>query len=280
MASDYGGEHANAVWETFTFLVVDMAEGANWTFLQNQFRARVMSNRRRMAYKNLNDSVRRRALDSFLSSANLLPGLLVTFAIAKSVKCLFNNEGKVDPKAAELEQLHDLSPGVAEKLLRITHLLSLLLSGFSAAGQDVLWVTDEDSIVANSHRHIQLVEVLANISSNCLPYAMGHLRVATAKQDSGDLSIEDLLAIADLAAGGTSAALQLMCGTGRAPLTGFWLPRPATMNFKTRAVLDWFSDNSQSLQRFVVLIDETPGTKHLRATHLRFHGSSDTESRQ
>jgi hypothetical protein len=164
---------------------------------------------------------------------------------------------------------------VAEKLLRIIHLLSLLIAGFSAPNQDLLWATDEDAIVANENRVRHLVEAFARVSSHCLPHDRRHLRVATAKQDKGDLSLEDLLALPDLAAGSLSAVLDEMLGTRGAPAKGFWLPPPKVVAEKTRRVLDWFADNTQPLRRLVVAIEEEPVTHKLRATHFRFHGSRD-----
>ena len=275
VASDYGGEHAGAVYETISYLIADIADCANWQSTRERIRAQFLPDGRRMAFKNLNDRVRRRALEPFLQSANQLPALLATFAMPKSVRSLFHADGPLDPKAFELEVLRDLSPAVGEKLLRIVHLLSLLIAGLSAPGQDMLWVTDEDAIAANAQRHQHLVEALACVSSNCLPHALRHLRVATAKQDKGDQSVEDLLSVPDLAAGGLSAVLETMLGDRGAPLSGFWLPRPMPLGRKTRMVLDWFADNTQPLRRFVLMIDEESVSGHLRATHLRFHGSRD-----
>ena len=278
-ASDYGGEHAGAAYQTIAILLADIADCAAWQSTQVGVRAQFLPDKRRMAFKSLNDGVRRRALYPFLESANKLPGLLATFVVANTVKSLFIKGARLKAKALELDVLRTLSPTVAEKLLRIVHLLSFLIAGLSAPGQDLLWVTDEDAIAANAERVKHLVEALARVSSNCLPHALRHLRVATARQDNGDLSVEDLLSIADIAAGGLSTGLETMLGRRGAPLSGFLLPPPADVARKTRSVLDWFSDNTQPLRRIVLMIDEEPATGHLRATHLRFHGSRDLESR-
>ena len=158
--------------------------------------------------------------------------------------------------------------------MRVVSLLGLLIAGFSAPGQDVLWATDEDAIAANAYRVRLLVDALALVSSNLLDHDLRHLRVATAKQDKGDLSLEDLLAIPDIAAGGLSDALSSMFVHG-APPSGLEFPRSNAVSAKGRRVLDWFSDNTQSLKRICVLIDQTLDTQKIRATHIRFHGLRD-----
>ena len=137
--------------------------------------------------------------------------------------------------------------------------------------------TDEDAIAANPLRVRHLVNALALVSSNLFDHDLRHLRVATAKQDKGDLSLEDLLAIPDIAAGGLSDALSNMFVHG-APQGGLEFPRSNAVSAKGRRVLDWFSDNTQSLKRVCLIIDQTPDTRKIRATHIRFQGLRDTTS--
>lgn len=274
VGSDYGGEHQNANYQTLTFLIADVAACARWVRVWAPWRKRLLPDRRRMAYKSLNDGVRARALFPLLETANRLPGLLVTFAFSRAVRSVFAADGNLDTSQLEFAPLREFPGPVAEKFMRVTHVLGLLLAGLSAPGQDVLWVTDEDSIAANPTRVRHLCDALAFASSHCLGHSLRHLRVATSKQDSGDLSLEDLLAIPDLAAGALSSAMDSMLGTRGAPPNGFWLPPVQDVSGKTRKVLDWFSDNTQRLRRFVIVVDETP-LRQLQATHLRFHGSRD-----
>lgn len=275
VGSDYGGEHKEADWQTLSFLIADLADAAAWQPARESIRRALLRDGRRMAFKSLNDRVRRNAMEGFLATANQLPGLLVTFAISRAIGSMFVKEGKLDPSLLEFEVLRDLTSPVAEKMLRIVHLISLLIAGFSAPGQDLLWATDEDSIAANPLRVRHLVDTLARVSSHLLPHDLRHLRVATAKQDNGDMSLEDLLAIPDVAAGALSTSLAGMLGTRRAPPRGFFLPAPTSISVKAQLVMHWLADNTQALRRLVVLVDEEPDTRRLRATRLRLHGSAD-----
>jgi hypothetical protein len=274
VGSDYGGEHRDAIYHTIAFLMADIAQCGAWQSTREHIRINWRLGRRRMAFKNMNDSVRTKAFHDFLESANMIPGMLIVFAIHKRCGSLFGSGDRLDPTTLEFEPLRTLSAPIAEKLMRVVSLLSLLIAGFSAPGQDVFWATDEDAIAANACRVRHLVDALALVSSNLLDHDLGHLRVATAEQDMGDLSLEDLLAIPDIAAGGLSGALSNMFAHG-APPAGFEFPRSNSVSAKARSVLDWFADNTRPLRRMCVIVDQTPDSQKIRATHICFHGLRD-----
>jgi hypothetical protein len=191
-----------------SFLVTDIAYCAAWQPYRDRVRHLLLPSRRRLGFKDLNDRVRSRALSAFLESANHLPGLLATFIIHKSVQSLYQDRGKLDIANLGYEPLRHLSSKVAEKMLRVTALVGLLLAGLSAPMQDVLWVTDHDAIAANETRLRLLTDTLALLSSNFLPHGLRHLRVGTAQVDSGDLFVEDLLSIPDISAGALSRLME------------------------------------------------------------------------
>jgi len=274
IGSDYGGEHSGAKYDTFAFLMADIAECAAWQNIRKQIRSDKRLGRRRMAFKNMNDTVRARAFPDFFESANGIHGILTVFAIHKRSGSLFGSGERLNPATLDFEPLRTLSVPIGEKLIRVVSLLGLLIAGFSAPGQDVLWATDEDAIAANACRVRHLVDALAIVSSNLLNHDLRHLRVATAEQDMGDLSLEDLLAIPDAAAGGLSDALSNMFAEG-APPVGFEFLPSSTASAKAQRVLDWFADNTQPLRRMCVIIDQAPDTQKLRATHIRFRGLRD-----
>lgn len=275
VSSDYGGEHKDAQYHTISFLMADIADCAAWQPLREHIRARHFPGGRRMAFKNLNDRQRLRALDPFLYAADSLRGLSITFAIHKAVGSLFVEKRRLDPSSIPFEPLKTLSPDVAEKFLRITHLLGLLVAGLSGPGQDILWITDEDAIAANPERLKDLANGFGRVCSNCLDHDLGHLRVGTAKQDKGDLSVEDLLSVPDMAAGALSAVIGDAFERRGALRSGIALPPPEGLPRKTRRVVDWFSGSTQPLRRVVVKIDQDPATGRVQASHLRFRDAED-----
>lgn len=274
--SDYAGEHATALWSTYCYVLAELDHAARWALETRQLRAKLLPDGRRMAFKRLGDRVRVRALPSFLAFANDLRGLLVCFAVQRRVASLFTR-GRLDFSRLEYEPLTKYPAQVAEKVLRVTHLLALLIAGLSGPDQDLLWLTDEDPIAATPDHLRTLTDVIGRATAHLLPHQMRHLRVATAEGDPGDRSIEDLLAIPDLVGGLLADLLSLMLGKHAVPPSGMFLGRPDRLPLKIRDLADWFSDNTQRLKRLVVVIDETPGGS-LRATHLWFHGSQDAHA--
>ncbi len=76
---DIGGSQKDQPFETLSFLVLDLDANARWLAGQRTFRTRILTQPRRMAFKAFNDRVRRRALMPFLTLAETLNGILVTF---------------------------------------------------------------------------------------------------------------------------------------------------------------------------------------------------------
>lgn len=278
VASDYGGEHPRAQWATYCFLAVPLDDAQDWAVSTRALREDLLPDGRRMAFKSLGDRVRAQALPSFLASADELNGFLACFAVKRSISSLFGR-GRLDPRALESEPLRPYRTQVAEKLLRITHFLALLIAGISAPNQNLVWLTDEDSIASTQDRLRTLAEVFGRVTSAIVPHGMKHLRVATAAGDPGDRSIEDLLAIPDFAAGMLADLLSRMLGKREVPSKGVFLARPEGLAKKVDLLGKWFTDDSRRLRRIVVLIDETREGR-LRATHVRLEGKRDANTRE
>lgn len=271
VASDYGGMHAGAFYQSMSFILLNPETLLAWDTTRCALRERLRLGSRRLSYKALNDVRRRRALLPFLEAANLIPGILVTVLIDQSVRTAFERDDPIEQEALRAQLLPGWSAPVVERALRVVHLVSFFLAGLTAPGQDVLWITDEDDIAANEARLRQLVDVFARVSSHYLPHDLRHLRIGTARSDTGRRDLEDVLAIADLAAG----ALQETVKVQGVPSGGFWLPPPTRVPAKTRSISDWFSDGTASLRRLVYVLDEAPDSGKLRITSMKFHGTND-----
>ena len=94
--------------------------------------------------------------------------------------------------------------------------------------------------------------------SGYLPHALGHIRVATAQSDDGSLSIEDVLAIPDIAAGAwgeissnVARRLGRVAHAANVLATDNLLP-------KAHEILLWLSDNQHSLKRIAFVIEHVP----------------------
>lgn len=149
----------------------------------------------------------------------------------------------------------------------------MLLRGLSASGQDVLWITDEDDIVANKSRLNQFVSALANVASHYLTHDLGHFRVATTASDTGARDVEDIVAIPDIVAGALVDVLPDLAAQGAFRAVGLTFPAIASPKAKARKVMDWLSDNRYPLRRLVCVVDRGAVEKY-RVSCVRFHGSA------
>src|SRR5207249_3520816 len=101
----------------------------------------------------------------FLSAANNIGGLSVSILVHKAIVSLFRESAQIDLSEPGLEGFSHWKGTSFEKMLRIVHLVSFFIAGLSRAGQDVLWITDEDEIAANDDRLSELTKLFGNVSS-------------------------------------------------------------------------------------------------------------------
>ena len=88
-----------------------------------------------------------------------------------------------------------------DRLMWVIYLSVFLVSGFSAPGQDVMFIIDEDEVAANVPQLTKLTELFGRAHGSQGGPMMGRLRCGTTKSDDGSLALEDIVAIPDLAAG-------------------------------------------------------------------------------
>jgi hypothetical protein len=84
VASDYSGEHAASPYFVSTWLFAAEDTLRPWEAARSSVRDRYLSNRR-MSYKGLNDTVKRKGLMPFLEAADSIPGLCVGLAVHKGL---------------------------------------------------------------------------------------------------------------------------------------------------------------------------------------------------
>ena len=261
MLCDIGGSQKAQPFETYSFLVLDLDQNSYWLRSQAKFRRRVFVQRRRMAFKAMNDGARRRALRPFLQLSEVINGVLVTFAIHKN-ECPEIGFGG----AAENELLALWKPAVIDRLMWMIYLGAFLVSGLSVAGQDVMFILDEDEVAANVPQLTRLSEIFGRAVANQHGPMMGHLRCGTTKSDDGSLALEDLAALPDLAAGAVAEFLCAFATEGAGPLSPLIQRLPSRVSWKTRLIMPWALSSGESLARLICLIDGVPGSTKWRAT--------------
>lgn len=269
--SDYGGEHAGSEFDSYTFLFTTNESVADWLPVRSIWRENLNLEFRRMAYKKLSDGIRQRACFPLLRSADSLHGLLISVAVHKSITSFFSHTC-IDRSRPELAQYAHIKPQVLEKLFRVLHLLGFFVGGLSGPKQDLLWISDEDAIVANRERLFELRELLLGVLSIYVRHDMGHLRYGTTASDPGDLSVEDLAAIPDLVTGATCDAMNAYEIHGAMPpLTGVFTKIPDQVSSKANPIFYWLSQPKEMLSKLVfVIYPEPDGSGAIRIIKYRY----------
>ncbi len=271
MVADFGGRHKGQYFDTYAFLVFDLDRNERWLHGQRIFRQAVMPNRRRMAFKSMNDKFRHRALLPFLQLADEIDGWLVLFAISKAGGSAFRSTDRTD----DVEELLKIwKPNVREELLRIVHFSAFLLSGFSSLGQNILWIIDKDEVAANVRQLTQLTKILTHVLSNSIGHDLRNLRCGTTQSDDGSMSLEDLVAICDLGAGTLCEVATAMNSQGRTPVRNIMTMLPAGLTWKSRSVASWLAADIGSLKRLTCLIELSATSSGMRSTMMRWHATA------
>ncbi len=251
MVSDYSGHYRGATHEVMSFLIADAIFLWRWDEDRRIVRRRFKLGQRRMGFKAMGDRIRQRALSSFLCAADCIPGLSFTVLIDRRIDSLFAPDTDTNHNDARPRFFLNWKPKVQERFLRVAHFGSLLVAGLSAKGQDLLWITDEDDIVANTGRLTEATQALTNISSHYLGHSLGHGQFGTTECDDGSLALEDLAAIPDLIAG----ALAELASARAMPSEGLFVPIENLVSIKSRDILGWLSKKNSTLKRVVLSID-------------------------
>ncbi len=207
-----------------------------------------------MSYKALNDNVRLRSLIGYLEAADRLAGVLTSFAVDRRATHRFNESYK--PKTA----FGALGPWASKpfgKLSRVGHLAAIVIEGLRADGQDLIWITDEDEIAPNPTKHAEATRFLGHILSSYCTGDMGHFRFGTTASDPGDLLIEDLAAVPDLAAGSLN---EILSRVGLHPeshtVARLFIAAEGIAPLKVRHIANWLSRSSSTLKKVNVVVDE------------------------
>jgi hypothetical protein len=257
-ASDYSGQHRNAAYEAYSFVLTTPKRWQSWERHRLKMRSQFLL-MRRISFKSLEDKRRREVLPVFMAAAALLEGITLTVLVNKTLGSLFSSTGKLDLNHPELARFSNWKASVIERTLRVTHLMALFIAGFSSEGQDLIWITDEDDIVANEDKLREVTTIFSEVSSNLIEHNLRHFRLGTTASDNGTMQLEDLAAIADLSAGALVDVLTDLESDGKITSPHLFLPIGHRVSRKSRAVMAWFTSYGMPMRHIVIALD--PGAK-------------------
>lgn len=273
IGSDFSGEQSASEYEVMGLLFADIENAGRWAKSRLAVRSLLPNDGRRFAFKNLSEGSLSRALPSFVAAADQIPGLLVTILTHKSIPSLFKLTGRIQSSDEAISAFPGWKPRVMERLLRVVHFISLFLAGLSRPLHDVLWVTDEDAIVANVAKHRELVTMFGRVCSHYLPHTLREVRIATTASDTGKRDVEDFVAIPDLACGALAEVLTAYRRSNTLLGAELIAQVPSGLAPKTIDIMNWLAGDGGDLKKITFAIDPVPNSTALTVRLLHFHGS-------
>lgn len=216
--SDYGGSHATSRFETYTFLFAD--HGGLEVFDERVKAARDrtgLPRTREISFKALREGNVVAVLPDVLRAADVIPGLLFTLAVEKSIGSIFS--GSPNARADIQQQLRTAglqswtSHRDAERLGRVLHSVAYWLSLLGRPGLKTLWMSDNDAI----HGRSEFPEDFENAYLRVLPLfnvpAFSMLGIAKSfKVEDEQPYLHEAVSVSDLVAGAVAAYLTELRG--------------------------------------------------------------------
>jgi len=247
IAADYAGEHQVSKYDVIAFLLADRPGILNsWEQERLSIRKQHLSDGRRHAFKDLSDARRQKALVPFLNASSKINGIIFCVAIDKSLRA--SNFGY------QFTENSSLKPAVLAKLTRVAIFGSILVGGLGRAGQDLMWITDEDEIVGNERIQQDAGAVIGAILHRCCPFGLTGVDIGIAGKFDDDRRAEDLCAIADLVGGALAEHLTMLDKRAIPRSTNIVTTVFKHSSTKAKIILSWFAMLQGALKRVVCLV--------------------------
>ena len=256
IATDSSGLHRENPFEVMGFVIYDFDASVRWEILRQSIRRNILKDSRRMAFKNLEENIRQKALPAFLQAANQMIGLCLCVAINKQISHLGGGRKFYDQLMKEGILKASWTFDSFERMARMTHFISLLIAGLCSKDQNVFWVSDEDEMFESAKKSEDTLRLLTMHQKMNITTNLGTLRAGTTKMDTGDRFEEDMTAIADIAAGAFGElVMKLKPDSEGSIANSFNDELISDLSSKSNILLSWLADESQPLKRVSLLFD-------------------------
>lgn len=261
VGSDYSGTRVDkkAKYEFLSFVIFPYHEAKAWHERRLEVRELHLE-QRSMSLKAMNDGKRRRGLQPFLAAAGTIPGALITVAVSKEHKSLFDTE-RIDMRAPELKAYSHWTRDTFERMLRVTHMLAFFLAGLSDDVSSFVWFSDDDDIAANMNRRRELGEIWRAAITHLVPQKVEKLMVGTKADDEPTHSLADILAVPDLVCGAWCQLLARMSASDFISGASAVTSTLETLSTPALQVLQWFAAPGEPLKRVLCIIDQPIGDR-------------------
>ena len=252
--SDYSGNKDQQLI-SYSIFILDENSVNSFTSSQKSFWKDYALGSKIIEYKKLNDGYRKRALVPFLRLCNKLNGLILTVLFHKNTKSIYTDE---IPENLQAQISVWKKNYVKEKFLRLRDFILLILNGLGRENQNVLWITDNDEIVANNLQLISATNILRETLYEHLDYTIGEFELRTLDVDSPDNCFEKLCSLSDLTAGGLVDFVGNYHNANIFPKDGE-IAEPILQKLKVNAITNWLSKTEEGdmLKKITIKITDT-----------------------
>ena len=255
LASDYTGEHKNSQFQVLGYLLADGSRSIPaWDRSRKTLRAKLLPDNRRIEFKGLGDALKQKALPAFLELANSINGLILCVAIDKRIHQIV--PGLISAKDAAT--MH-WKPEAWEKLIRVAIFGSILVSGLARRGQRLLWITDEDVIVANQKRLNDAARIIGGFLWQYCPKRLDDVTIGIAGRFNDDGRAEGLISIVDLAVGSVTESLSLIGPANVPKSSNIFTPIHRHLSTKALLILSWLSRSHVPLKKLILMVRPVDG---------------------
>jgi hypothetical protein len=245
---------------SYSILILDDNSVNSFVAVQKHFWEVYTLESRIIEYKKLNDGPTKRALVPFLQLCNKLNGLLLTIIIHKNTKSIYTTK---IPEYLQKQIITWGKKAVREKFLRLREFLIFILNGLGREDQNVLWITDNDEIVANNLQLDTANTILKETLYKHLDFRIGSFELKTLDADSRDKCFEKLCSLTDLAAGGLVDFLGHYHNANIFPKEGEIATPIIQGKLKVNPITNWLSKNEEesALKKITIKINEKENDK-------------------
>ena len=205
--SDYGGEHKEARYLTYSVLVCAFDLRDLFAEKMSVVRKAHQLESKEIAYKDFRMGQVRRALpDYLLTLSNYLPGFLLTLAVEKKALHAYAPTSKETRVLLEagLKSIgvEGRKPRANAKLASVVELVAFLAALLGKDGQKVFWMTDHDEISPTNAKHEETLKAFqALLGVFCRDGQTFSLIGGALPFEERDLGMLDLLSVTDICAG-------------------------------------------------------------------------------
>jgi hypothetical protein len=257
VATDYSFDNAASDFQVIGLLLADAEYAAIWNDARREVRERLLGDRRSMSWKKLNsDSQRQAAFLPFLRAADHIHGLSVTLAFHRHPDFLLPRDG-LERFQDGFHLSADWKPCNLQQMFRIASCAAFFIAGLSNPGQDIHWVSDQDSAFANEAKEKDTISVFSKLLTMFLAHQIGQVSYGTTAHGVEPLLQEDLIAIPDLMCGATAelfTAIKREC----TDIPDIYALLPKLTN-RPQHFLQWYASGHWPLKRYICTFEGREG---------------------